>query len=603
MVQRRQPLFPQELGQRTLMAKSQDKPLSGLGRRRLLPPLATALVFLLFAVLFYVFAVMDLSRLENLLVTVLQDRAVSTVKAIEKASQEKYRRLLKGGDESGFSDNTGIGGQDEDFSLRETLARSLLDLARHLDLHDLEKGFSSAELGNLAASENLQGIIILNAAGQVTGQTGESLPNLETLAAPLLAGREEVALRLFDRTDQTNPAYFIALRRQDGKGAVFLVLGRLGLQFWEWRTAVQETLREFPWSEGLAYFVLETQQNRLLAQGGTIPEEALKECLLLSATQSGQGSLASRCTQVGDMRLLELSIPFHLEGKVIGQARVGLQARKTEALLSENRRHIFIWTGVMMTIGLAAMILLFYIQNRHLSRLQVMQERLHQAERLSSLGKLGAGVAHEIRNPLNAISIAVQRLKREFSPPDESRQEEFQHLTQVLREEIGRLNAIVEEFLSLSRSGRLDLKPQSVENFLEKTIFLVREEAQARGIQIQVNGVDSCPPVPLDVQKMQQVLLNLLKNALESIPGEGRITLTAEPAGKEYVRLTVADTGKGMSPEEQQRIFDPYYTTKEKGVGLGLAIAHEIILAHGGNIKVKSKPGQGTTFEIFLPRG
>ena len=256
-----------------------------------------------------------------------------------------------------------------------------------------------------------------------------------------------------------------------------------------------------------------------------------------------------------------------------------------------------------MTIGLVAMGLLFYVQNRHLSRLQAMGERLSQAERLSSLGKLGAGVAHEIRNPLNAISIAVQRLKREFIPADENRQAEFQHLTQVLREEIGRLNAIVEEFLSLSRSGRLDIEPQSLKNFLQKTLFLVQEEAKARGIQIHVQCADSCPLVPMDLRKMQQVLLNLLKNALESMPGEGRITLVAEPAGNEYIRITIADTGRGMSSEEQKRIFDPHYTTKEKGIDLVLAIAHEIILAHGRNITVKSEPGQGTTFEIFLPQG
>ncbi|MGQ9687414.1 MAG: two-component system sensor histidine kinase NtrB [Desulfobaccales bacterium] len=572
------------------------------GRNRFLPPLATALAFLLVAALFCVFALMDLSRMENLLLSVLQNRASSSIKSIEKASQDKYRRLLRGGEEARFPAAGGFFGADEDFSLREVLARSLLDLARYLDLQDQEKGISAADLEKIAAAENLQGIVILNADGQVTGQTGERPPNLETWAAPLLAGREEVSLHLFDPTGPSASAPFIGLRRQDGKGVVFLALGVRGLQFWEWRTAVQETLREFLWSEGLAYFILETPQKQTLAEGGTIPEEPLKQFQPLSPTQPIPGVSAGQGTVAGEMRILELAAPFQLEGKTVGTARVGLQTRETDAPISKNRRHIFIWTGVMMTIGLAAMALLVYIQNRHLSRLQAMQERLHQAERLSSLGKLGAGVAHEIRNPLNAISIAVQRLKREFFPADEDRQGEFQHLTQVLREEIGRLNAIVEDFLSLSRSGRLDIQPQPVETLFQKTLFLVHEEARTRGIHLQAQGADSCPPVPMDLPKMQQVLLNLVKNAIESISGEGGITLAAEPAGRDYIRITVADTGKGISPEEQQRIFDPHYTTKEKGVGLGLAIAHEIIHAHGGNIRVRSEPGQGTTFEIFLPR-
>lgn len=573
-----------------------------MGRRRLLPPLATALAFLLFAALFCVLALMDLSRMKNLLVTVLQNQALSTVKAIEKASQDKYRLLLRGGAESSFPGSPDFPGADEDFSLREALARALMDLARHLDLQDQEKPFSADELGGIAASENLQGMVILNAEGQITAQTGGSLPNLKTLAMPLLSGREEVSLNLFEPVSPTTPVHYLGLRRLEGKGAVFLILGAPELQFWQGRIAVQETLREFPLSEGLAYFILETPQNRLLAQGGTISEETLRQSRLLSSTPPGPGVPASRSLLVGEIRILELSAPFQLAGQIVGTARVGFETRATDALLSQNRRHIFIWTGVMITIGLLAMVLLFSFQNRNLSRLQAMQERLYQAERLSFLGKLGAGVAHEIRNPLNAISIAVQRLKREFLPSDEELQGEFQQLTQVMREEIGRLNTIVEDFLSLSSSGRLNLKPQPVENLFQKVLFLVREEAKTRGIQIRTEGADNCPPVPLDLPKMQQVLLNLVKNALESITGGGTITLAAA-LHKHYLLISVADTGKGMSPEELQRIFDPYYTTKEKGVGLGLAIAKEIVLAHGGDLKVKSAPGRGTTFEIFLPQG
>ncbi len=571
-----------------------------ISRRRLLPPLATALAFLLFAALFCALALMDLSRIEKLLAAVLHHRALATIRSIEQASQERYRQLLRGGD---FPGTAGFFGAEEDLSLREALARALMDLARHLDLQDQEKGISAKELESIAAAENLQGIILVNADGQVTAQTGKSPPNLQALAAPFLAGREEVSLHLFEPLQPSAPVHFIGLRRLDGKGAVFLVLGTQGLQFWEWRIAVQETLREFPWGEGLTYFFLETPQNQLLAQGGALPEETLRQCRLLAAIDAALGGTAGRCTLVGEMRILEVAAPFQINGHTIGTARVGLTTSDTDALLGENRRHIFIWTGVMIFIGLLAMVLLFSFQNRYLSRLQAMQDRLHQAERLSSLGRLAAGVAHEIRNPLNAISIAVQRLKREFLPESQAKHGEFQQLTQVVREEISRLNAIVEDFLSLSRSGRLDLHPQPVGNLFHKTLFLVQEEAKARGVQIRVQEADSCPPVVMDLPKMQQVLLNLVKNALESISGEGTITLAAAPAGRDYLCISVADTGKGMSPEEQQRIFDPYYTTKDKGMGLGLAIAHEIVRAHGGDIRVASRPGRGTTFEIFLPAG
>lgn len=164
------------------------------------------------------------------------------------------------------------------------------------------------------------------------------------------------------------------------------------------------------------------------------------------------------------------------EGRPIGTARVGLETRETDALIRGNRRHIFIWTGVMTGIGLVAMVLLFSVQSCYFARLQAMEERLHQAERLSSLGKLGASVAHEIRNPLKV----EQRLTQKFRGQGQEQDQEFQRLTQVVREEIGRLNAIVEDFRSLSRGGRLDLRPQPVEVLLQKTRFLM-EEAKARG--------------------------------------------------------------------------------------------------------------------------
>ncbi|MEJ5330453.1 MAG: ATP-binding protein [Desulfobaccales bacterium] len=578
---------------------------SGLagGRRRLLPPLATALAFSLFAALFCVLALMDLGRTERLLLTVLHNRAAAMVHALEKASQEKYRRLLWGGGEASFPGGPGLGGGEEELSLQETLARSLLDLARHLDLKDQENDLSAAELQRLAVAENLLGIVILAADGRISGQTGRGLTQLEVWAAPLLLGREEVSLHLFHPVDPSVGVRFIGLRRLEGKGAVFLLLGAQELQFWGWRTAIQETLREFAVSEALAYFLLETPQGQLLAQEGAIPTNTMRVCRLPASPAPGPGVMDVRCTEVGEMRVLELTAPFRWEGRTIGTARVGLKTRETDALIRENRRHIFIWTGVMIAIGLVAMVLLFSFQSRYFARLQAMQERLHQAERLSSLGKLGAGVAHEIRNPLNAISIAVQRLKREFKAADHEQQQEFQRLTQVVREEIGRLNAIVEDFLSLSRDGRLDLRPQPVEVLLRKTQSLMQEEARARGIHLQVESAAGCPPVPMDLPKMQQVLINLVKNALESITGEGSITLAAAPAGKDHLRLRVTDTGRGLASEEQQHVFDPYYTTKTKGVGLGLTIAYEIVRAHGGEISVRSAPGTGTTFEILLPLG
>jgi signal transduction histidine kinase len=211
-------------------------------------------------------------------------------------------------------------------------------------------------------------------------------------------------------------------------------------------------------------------------------------------------------------------------------------------------------------------------------------------------------VAHEIRNPLNAISLASQRLQREFHP-EKDKEEEYQRLAGVIRDEIRRLNEIIEDFLSFSRSRRLEFRNYSLKDLLYKIVSLIEEEAKTKGVSIKLQSIDSVNPVPMDVDKLQQAFLNIIKNAMESIPGEGAVSVSVEPSGSDWISVKITDTGSGLTPEEIERIFNPDYTTKEKGLGLGLPIAHEIVRGHGGRILVVSKPGGGTTFDVRLPAG
>jgi signal transduction histidine kinase len=230
-----------------------------------------------------------------------------------------------------------------------------------------------------------------------------------------------------------------------------------------------------------------------------------------------------------------------------------------------------------------------------------MTRQLEKAERLSSLGQLAAGVAHEIRNPLNAISMASQRLKREYMPVDEEKSKEFIIMTGVIRDEIRRLNGIIEEFLTFSKSRRLELHDCPVQEVLQKIVNLISEEASAKGISLRTDWGNEPVVIPMDMDKLQQALFNFVKNAMESISGEGLITLSIRQTEKGRVSIRIADTGCGITTEEADRIFNPEYTTKEKGLGLGLPLAHEIIRGHGGEIRVLSRKGEGTTFEILLP--
>jgi len=214
---------------------------------------------------------------------------------------------------------------------------------------------------------------------------------------------------------------------------------------------------------------------------------------------------------------------------------------------------------------------------------------------------LAAGVAHEIRNPLNAISMASQRLKREFMPADPEKAAEFQNMAGVIRDEVRRLNGIIEEFLTFSKSRRLEMRDYSITEVLRKMTDLIREEADSRGIALNTEWSDDPVIIPMDVDKLQQALFNLVKNAMESISGKGSITISLRANSRDSRIVSISDTGCGMTAEEVNKIFNPEYTTKQKGLGLGLSLAHEIIRGHGGEIRVLSRENEGTTFEVILP--
>jgi signal transduction histidine kinase len=343
-------------------------------------------------------------------------------------------------------------------------------------------------------------------------------------------------------------------------------------------------------------------EGKLLSSIG-LPVKALSNSdFKIKEILSGKLKIDHRKLDFDNNKILDTVAPLYIDKKIVGIIRIGLDRGSMDKIIAENRQNIIVFVGIVVIVALLSMFLLYHDQNRHLAGIIEMERRLEKAERLSSLGQLAAGVAHEIRNPLNAISMATQRLKRDFVPGDQSKVDDFQNLSSVIRDEIKRLNGIIEEFLTFSKSRRLELSEFSVVEVLQKIVSLIREEASARGVTIETKWHQTPAVIPMDINKLQQSFLNLIKNAMESMPGEGKITITVDKEGKNYIVVSISDTGCGMTAEEIERIFSPEYTTKEKGLGLGIPLASEIIRGHGGEIRVISRRGEGTTFEVVLPR-
>ena len=249
-----------------------------------------------------------------------------------------------------------------------------------------------------------------------------------------------------------------------------------------------------------------------------------------------------------------------------------------------------------------------------------------ETERTQALTMLAASVAHEIGNPLNALSIHLQLLERETKKLKKlvpeirsttgrgkpaagiigASQEvmdvalKSEQYLAVARGEINRLDYIITQFLQAIRPVAPQLQMASLNDVVRETIDLLRPELDNRGIRIEQNSSSRLPLAPIDAAQIKQVLVNLCKNAMQAMSRGGVLTLGTEPR-ENGVCLVVADTGGGIPQEMLSRIFEPFYTTKKKGSGLGLMIVQRIVRDHGGRIQIESNVGQGTTFRIWLP--
>jgi signal transduction histidine kinase len=245
---------------------------------------------------------------------------------------------------------------------------------------------------------------------------------------------------------------------------------------------------------------------------------------------------------------------------------------------------------------------------------------LRRMESLASLTTLAAGVAHEIKNPLGALSIHVQLLQRAIDAqeklcaalqstksPNENECEPNKYFHQidkyikVLNEEIDRLNRIVVDFLFAVRPMKVEPRRGDINSFVKDLAEFVSFELKNANIECVLNLEENLIPIDFDPALMRQALLNLINNASAAMSGGGKITITTADAEGEEI-ITVADTGKGISEEDFPKIFEHYFTTKETGTGLGLTVVFRVIKEHKGEIDVSSSEGEGTVFTISLPK-
>ena len=243
-------------------------------------------------------------------------------------------------------------------------------------------------------------------------------------------------------------------------------------------------------------------------------------------------------------------------------------------------------------------------QQLEVDRVAMLSERAHvtvqslvsYSQRLAALGRLTSGVAHEVKNPLNAMMIHLELIKERLDAPTQ----EVRQSLDVIGSEIRRLDRVVQGFLRFMRPHELEFKPIEVATLLQSAVVLVEAEWQSQGIRFSIEVAPGLPTVEADEELLRQALLNLIQNACQAMPRAGVVTVGAR-VENHTLCIEVADEGVGIAPEEVERIFTLYYTTRSDGTGIGLSVVYRIVQMHDGSIDVRSELGRGTTMTIRLP--
>ncbi|AEG16096.1 integral membrane sensor signal transduction histidine kinase [Desulfofundulus kuznetsovii DSM 6115] len=231
---------------------------------------------------------------------------------------------------------------------------------------------------------------------------------------------------------------------------------------------------------------------------------------------------------------------------------------------------------------------------RSIAEKEKLEEQLHRSERLAALGRLVTGIAHELRNPISVVKTIIQVMEQDLKGiPD------IKQYTDIIKEQIDRQNRIIQELLDFGRPAKNFVHPASVNSLLDKVLTFTTPLLREHQVQLNVEKDPHIPLIEVDGERIKQVFVNLILNAVQVMPEGGRLTIKTY-AGNNRVCIQFSDTGPGIASEDISRIFDPFYTTRKDGTGLGLSISHQIVASHGGNIDVTSSE-KGATFTVCLP--
>ena len=564
-------------------------------------PIYLAILSGIILIILMINGLLEINRSRNGFYLLLEREATVLLQHFEKNIQETLISLQLMESSSGnFPFNPLFSGAS--FGLEESIAEYLLEAARRVDQMEEEKPLTSSDLRSFSEQYSIASIEFYDSKGNfIKGWPPTSSAGKIPLLRELIEKKRSVIINLFEKPLKDEGHWFsIGILRKLTPGIITLHLNgdqmkRLLRQF-----AIQRSISDIGLREGTLFISVQDALFNTLAHTDPTYVGKKEEDPFLKGVLTSHLPLSRLYQSDKGIEIFEVAKSFALQGRPMGLIRIGYSPKEIYSVLNQIKKNVVLSILFFLILGISAITLIWVNQNRHLRKMKEMEDRIELVKRLSSLGHLAAGVAHEIRNPLNAIGMGLQRLKREFLPQGEIKKVEFISFTELILREIRRVNQIIEQFLTLSRPFQLDLKSSSLIELLKNLVTLFQEEASSQGIILQAEGASNPPLIKMDEEKLTQAFINIMKNGIQAMEKGGILRIETRSL-KNQVEVVISDSGSGISPDRMEKIFNYYFTTKEKGVGLGLPIAHRIIEAHGGQLKVESQVGSGTKVTITLP--
>ena len=486
---------------------------------------------------------LEINRTQKGFYLLLEREATVLIQHFEKNIQDALTSLEWMESESGkVSLNAPVSGLS--FGLEDSVAEYLLEAIHRVDQIDREKPLTPSDFQYLIDQYHITSIEIYDSKGKsLRGWPSPfSPPEKRRMLHELIEKKQPVAIDLLDKPLSEGQLFSMAVWRRTNSEIVALYLNGEQLKRLLRQFAIQRTISDIGLREGILYISIQDTSLNIIANTESTLIGRREEDPFLRNSLQGKGVLFRHFQSSKGEEIFEVVKSFSLRDKPMGLIRVGYTPEEIQPVLSQIRKNVFLSVFFFLILGISAITLIWVNQNRHLRKMKEMEDRIQLAERISSLGHLAAGVAHEIRNPLNAIGMGLQRLKREFLPPDESKREEYISFTELILKEVRRVNGIIEQFLTLSRPFQLTLKESSLQDLLNHLVTLFREEASSLGITLEAEIPPDLPLIKIDPEKLTQALINIMKNGMQAM-GQGGTLRVETKSLKDRVEVTISDSG------------------------------------------------------------